>query len=297
MVHDHVIWYLNGLKEIVQDVVVIVNGLLSCEGRKKLENIGVSILIRENKGLDFSAWKAALDDRGWANIVRYDELILCNCSCYGPVYPFSEMFSVMEKRSCDFWGINRQPNAHDHMIGPSDDRFPMTEHIQSYFYVFRSCVLQSPSFRQWWDELEICSTYWEEVRLHEMSFSPWLESHGFIGDTFMNFQKYSRLAPQGDANFICPDTQLVEDRNPLVKRKLIFGSSVSCRRTLEALQRTKDFPFSVIVQDMARNMDISLWSRAKTRLLALLPGKSGLRYSITLWKMNLIVQKDSEGEA
>jgi len=296
IVHDHVTWYLNGLKEVAQDIMVIVNGLLSANDRRKLEKLGVDILVRDNIGYDFAAWKAALNHKGWAALAKYDEIILCNCSCYGPVYPLSEMFGVMEKRTCDFWGINRQPDAPEHLVGPKDARFPMTEHIQSYFYVFRSNALCAPAFRQWWDELEVCPDYWDEIRLHEMRFSPWLELHGLVGDTFMDFEKYKRLSPQGDANFNCPDTQLIEDRNPLVKRRLIFGSSEACRRTLATLWQMENFPFLMIVRDMKRNTDCSFKSRLKNRLQTLFPGKSARRSAVRLWKIELISQLDTKGD-
>lgn len=76
IVRDYVTYYLNALKEVAQDIIVIVNGKLSAEGRKKLEELGADILVRENEGLDFAAWKAALEDIGWDKLSLYDELIL-----------------------------------------------------------------------------------------------------------------------------------------------------------------------------------------------------------------------------
>ena len=116
-VHDHVAYYLRGLSEVARDVVVIVNGTLSGEGKKRLEALGVDFFVRENRGIDFAAWQAALARTGWETLSRYDELILCNSSCYGPMYPFSEMFRAMEGRECDFWGINRQPEVPEKILG------------------------------------------------------------------------------------------------------------------------------------------------------------------------------------
>ena len=133
IVRDYVAYYLQALKSVAQDITVIVNGSLSPEGRTRLEKLGIDILVRNNEGLDFGAWKHALLHRGWENIHGYDELVLCNCTCYGPVYPFSEMFSIMSRRVCDFWGINRQPDLPGKFLGPEQHRFPVREHIQSFF--------------------------------------------------------------------------------------------------------------------------------------------------------------------
>ena len=78
IVRDYVTYYLNGLKEVAQDIVVIVNGKLTANGRQKLEAQGIDILVRENYGLDFAAWKAAFEYLGWDKVHSYDELILCN---------------------------------------------------------------------------------------------------------------------------------------------------------------------------------------------------------------------------
>lgn len=47
------------------------------------------------------------------------ELVFCNDSCYPPLKPFSLVFSEMQKRECDFWGLTK-----NHEISP---------HIQSFF--------------------------------------------------------------------------------------------------------------------------------------------------------------------
>lgn len=136
VLHDYMEFYLKSLKEIAKDILVIANGRLSHESRDKLKNLDIDFLCRENKGFDFSAWRAGLEYKGWDTVRSYDELILCNCSCYGPIFPFSEMFSCMNERDCDFWGINRQPDKLEKYFIPGDPKSQMILHIQSYFYVF-----------------------------------------------------------------------------------------------------------------------------------------------------------------
>lgn len=64
VVRDYVIYYLRGLQEVAKDVVLIANGGVNDEGFAKLQGMGVEVLQRENHGLDFAAWKAALLQRG-----------------------------------------------------------------------------------------------------------------------------------------------------------------------------------------------------------------------------------------
>ena len=83
-VSDYVKYYVKALKEVTDRIVFIVNGKILPEGRREIEDIGPEIFNRENKGLDFGAWKETILSLGFEEILKYDELILCNCSSYGP---------------------------------------------------------------------------------------------------------------------------------------------------------------------------------------------------------------------
>lgn len=267
ILRPYVRYYLKELLQIAKNVLLIANGELTNESKKALDALGVRWMQRENRGLDFCAWKAGLAYVGWDKVRQYDELVLCNCSCYGPAYPFSETFDRMEDRDCDFWGINRQPDQPNKLIGPDGDRFPMTEHIQSYFYVFRKRALQLEAFRLWWDNLVEAGSYWEEIQEHELKFSGYLEQAGLVGDTLMDFQKYRALAPSGDAWSTCADVQLAEDRNPLVKRKVVFSSTDVAIRVLEHLHYYTDYPVDLILKDKPNRKYVSLLNIIKYHVM------------------------------
>lgn len=288
-VRDYVSYYLKGLKSVTRDITVIVNGSLSPECRTRLEKQDIDILVRKNEGLDFGAWQHALLHKGWDKLHEYDELILCNCSCYGPVYPFSEMFDAMSSRSCDFWGINRQPALPGKFIGPPQHHFSIKEHIQSYFYVFRKKALTSSAFQQWWDNLRCAENYWEEVGFHEMEFSGYLERSGLTGATYMDFEKYRRLAPGGDAFNVCADTQLTEDRNPLVKRKLILGNSPAVIPVLKHIIHATDYPLACITDDLGREFPYSRLKHDKCRILSCCLGQTAREhYKVKAFKYDLL---------
>ena len=112
IVRDFVIYYLSNLRK-VSEILVIVNGQITDESREKIEKIGCKVMVRENHGLDFGAWNDAIKSIGFEKIRTYDQLILCNCTCYGPIFPFEEMFNAMAQRDCDFWGITKHPTNKD----------------------------------------------------------------------------------------------------------------------------------------------------------------------------------------
>src|SRR5574344_1485014 len=102
IVRNYVSYYLSELHKI-SEILVIVNGNINIASRNILQQIGCQIFTRNNHGQDFGAWNDAIKFIGLDQIKKYDQLILCNFTCYGPIYPFEEMFKSMEQRNCDFW--------------------------------------------------------------------------------------------------------------------------------------------------------------------------------------------------
>ncbi len=290
ILHDYMEFYLKELKKISNDVVVIINGDISLKSSDKLKKNDIKFLQRENKGFDFSAWKAGIEYIGWDTIRSYDELILCNCSCYGPIFPFSEMFSKMESTNCDFWGINRQPDKLEKYFIPGDPKSQMISHIQSYFYVFRNTAITSSAFFSWWSNLKEAKSYWEEVSHHEIQFTRYLEKSGLSSDTYMDFNKYNTLSPKGDANFYFADTQLIEDRNPLLKRKLIFTFDEPSLNCIKYITNNTNYNEIYILNDIYRTQHISKIKYLRYRILSIITsGKRKERYKRKSLKYEFIV--------
>ena len=223
-VSDYVKYYVKALKEVTDRIVFIVNGKIQPEGRKEIEGLGLEIFNRENKGLDFGAWKETILSIGFPEIGKYDELVLCNCSSYGPAYPLSEVFSKMEQRKCDFWGITRHPATGSEIIAGNPET-AIVEHIQSYFIVFSRRVVESNGFQKWWTELEPTSNYSIEVGLHENRFTQYLHDCGFTYDTYVDCDKYFRRNCPYNTTFACADELLTADRDPFIKRKLFVNEA------------------------------------------------------------------------
>ena len=102
---DNYIFFLaEQIRLAVQRIVVTVNGKLDDESVRKLSSCADDIFIRENKGFDCGAYKDTLENYlGWEEVRKYDELILLNDSCYGPIYPLAPIFEQKDKRELDFW--------------------------------------------------------------------------------------------------------------------------------------------------------------------------------------------------
>ena len=69
---DYVKFYLKELLKVSSSVIVIANGKLTPESRRKIEGLGCEVQVRENKGLDFAAWKYIILKKGWAFVSSFD---------------------------------------------------------------------------------------------------------------------------------------------------------------------------------------------------------------------------------
>ncbi len=214
-VRDFVSYYVNALHDVADNVCVVVNGLLTDGSRQKLEAVSDSILVRDNTGFDVWAYKEAIEFLGWETIIGYDELIMCNFTCYGPVYPFSEMFDEMAKRNCDFWGAVKHPEQHNYLL-PNYQGY-IYEHIMSYFIVVRNPMLSSEEFRRYWDNLPQIKSKTESAAYHETVFTKHFEDLGYTSDAYVDLKDYEGRC--NNSSIFLADELLMKSRCPLVKRR------------------------------------------------------------------------------
>src|SRR5574344_98315 len=264
IVRDYVSYYLSELRKL-SDILVIVNGKIRDESKYILEKSGCKLFVRDNHGLDFGAWNDGIKHIGLEKIQELDQLILCNCSCYGPLYPFEEIFQTMGKKNCDFWGLTKHPDNSELLLFRSDENSKLISHIQSFFMVFNNKILKSLRFKQWWSDFIEYNDYMHEVAYHEVKFTKFFEDEGFKSDAYVNNDKYKSKVHKESAMFFAPLDLIREDRIPLIKRKLFIDYTHLFRQSLvripnEVLQYIKDntnYPTDNIWQDLIATQKMS----------------------------------------
>lgn len=204
IVRDYVRVYLEGLKDIASKVIVVANGGVNQEGKEILHKADVELIERENIGIDFWAYKTAIDSLGHT-ISQFEEVILTNCSSYGPIYPFEEMFSVMDKRKVDFWGITEWPLNANGYEGTW---------ILSYFIVFNPTVFLSDDWQHYWANLPKVFSREECIEKHETKFTSYFANRGYTYDVYCpNNKDYIDLTIEA------PDKLIIDMKCPILKRK------------------------------------------------------------------------------
>ena len=262
-VEDYVLYCLKGLQNVVDEILFVMNGEVDLESIQKIQKIGIDVLVRDNKDYDFGAWKAGIEYLGYDNLKLYEELLLTNGSFYGPIYPFSEMWTEMNKRECDFWGINRHPDINLYAI-PNDRNTRYDEHIQSYWLVFRKKILISEDFKNFWNNLKNLDSFPKAMGYGEFKLTKYFEKLGYKSDTYMNFDKYSHLIERNPT--FLTDKQVIEDRCPIIKRKYFCGlkdlilkycNDTGPKNLLEFLNKEKIYDINLIWDDLLEKHNLS----------------------------------------
>lgn len=64
----YVDYFLSKLVKSLDQLVIVANGELDADSRKRLERFADRIIVRENKGLDIAAYRQALLSIGWSKL-------------------------------------------------------------------------------------------------------------------------------------------------------------------------------------------------------------------------------------
>ena len=154
IVRDYVLYYLSELKKEVDAIVFVAdNAPASEEEVMKLKDLVVYASFVRHQSYDFGSYRLGyLWAREHGLLDSAEEVIFCNDSCYGPVFPFSTVFDRMAGCSCDFWGLSGNPE--------------IRYHIQSFFMVFRRIWIRASACK--WQSLQ--QTIDTEMRNVDASF-------------------------------------------------------------------------------------------------------------------------------
>ena len=233
--------------DFCKTVIVVVNGPLRDEDAEEIRSLGGRLICRKNEGYDFAAYKAGIESISVGEKLELDELILCNSSVYGPVFPLNELFQEMENRGVDFWGITQWSNCR-----------PWPDHIQSYFIVFGKKVLQAKCFSDYWNELPTMKSWGEAIKYGETRLTPYFSEKGYLWDTYMKKEVYSGRHPSPSH---CYPESLVRHRVPFIKRKCFsdkatyeeqikFSFGLQAKNAWEAIERTGTYDLNLILDDL-----------------------------------------------
>ncbi|CCF02594.1 glycosyl transferase [Streptococcus macedonicus] len=176
---EYKVIFLEALAKIVDEVHIVVNGELSQSGIRRLEAIG-KVTLRENKGYDVAAFRAGILNLGQERLKEYDQLLLVNDTNIGPFKDLETVFSSVDSKSLDFWGISLGEIQPD-FTGLNPFGY-IPEHIQTYFLVIERSLLHQKSFYRYWEKLRDTDSRQKAIGRHETYFTKYFANLGFRYD-------------------------------------------------------------------------------------------------------------------
>lgn len=164
-VDEYVVNYLSAIKAEGFKIVFVTSNLeLVRDDLTAVEALCSAIIHRENKGYDFAGWALAM--RAFPSIQSAKEVLVANDSVYGPLRPLRPIFEMMDRHTCDFWGITE-----------SDE---VEWHLQSYFLVFKQSAIRSPAYREFWAGVVALGEKQQVIERYELSLARSLSKGGLL---------------------------------------------------------------------------------------------------------------------
>lgn len=255
IIDDYLIFFLESLAQVTGRIIVAVNGLLAAESERELRRITEEIYVRQNTGFDFGAYKDVLENYLQPQeIACYNELVLCNDTCFGPFVPFQSIFSKMRSAALKFWSINYL-----------EDR--LLPHFQSYFMVFNDeaiqIVLDFLHNEVDTEAEDMVQAHGYEHALSEVILNKGVKT-GFYTSDIMEYHKIDI--------FQAPDYAIRFLGLPVLKKKVLsrdFCQKENCREALRLIAQKGEYPLKYIFkvgdrvyhEDFAKDINISCMSK------------------------------------
>lgn len=239
VVDNYVIYYLNSLKEVADQIIVVINGTVDAAGKIKLGMITNDIFVRPNKGFDFGAYKATLEEYLLSGeLEKFQRLILCNDTCFGPFVSFKTIFQTMDQRNLEFWSLNYRDNI-------------LLPYYESYFMVFSGRALGL--LKSFLDEVvngDVMEMTCAQGYEHNLSES--VMQQGILAGCYTSgHEKYPDLDIYRAPDYAAEHLEL-----PFLKKKCFSKEMIekeNCYAALAWIKKNTDYPIEYIERAVQRN--------------------------------------------
>lgn len=173
IIDDYVVYFIKELKKICQDLIFVSVSNVSEKEQIKLNGLANAFINKKNEGYDFGSWKSGIESIGFENLSKYDEIVLVNDSCYGPIFDIKKVFEKMDKKEdLGVWSITK---------GES-----IAKYLQSYLLVLRKNVFEKQFFIDFFATVSHRGTKIEYIKDFEIGLSSLIIENNIKFDSYCN---------------------------------------------------------------------------------------------------------------
>ena len=231
-IEDYQLYLLKGLQEISDYIVIVSDNPVYEKELIKLNGLCNTYKFIRHGEYDFGSYKYGYNYLLEHNILKEDDnLLFINDSNYGPVYPFENVINDFKSKQCDFYGLT---------VGSM-----FKEHIQSFFYIFKSKVFLSNIFRDFIQNIKQQLSPLCVIVAYEVELTSYLCKHGFTYNVFINknILKENYKVPSKYSYTLISDYAY-----PLLKKKSIQGfDNENIEMTLKIIQANNPDLYNIII--------------------------------------------------
>lgn len=227
---EYKLYFLKSIAKFVDNVLIVVNGQLPDSDIKSLSEIG-HVELRDNNGYDTAAFRYGINYLGKSGLSEYDELLLINDTNVGPIEDLTIVFSKMNQKEVDFWGISYGEEQDDFTQFNKYGYIPI--HLQSYFLVIEKSLLTCDDFYIYWQKLSDTDSRDKAIGKHETVFTKYFEDLGFTHSALIEDNTDSPM-------YIHP-LKMLKDGSPLIKYAA-FANYTNDKFAWQGLDRETEVP-------------------------------------------------------
>ncbi len=248
LIEDYVIYYLQELKKVADKIIFVSDSNISESELQKINNIIDNSIIGKHGEYDFGSYK-----RGYSLAKKLSflddcyELIICNDSCYGPLFQFDNLFETMSVKNLDFWGLTMNPIGK--ISTGNDIKEIELPHLQSYFIVFKPQVFTSNIFDNFITSVKKESTKDLIIIKYEEELTTLLSKNNFKYDVYCEHSKKIQ-----NAHVRAYENLITEDKCPLVKTSIYRETQrPKYPPNYKILKKYTNYDITLIKKDIKRN--------------------------------------------
>lgn len=263
------------LKKISTLLIITYHGVLDKSIKEHWEQEGIFVQKSEHVH-DVAMWQEMIlkwNEKTGRN--EFDELILANDSFFGPIYSFEDVFKHMEEEKIDFWGITvhgkiPKYDKYGKVIGKWE-RF-----LQRFFLVFRSDLLHSNEFLEFWKNLPLLDEYSKTETEFEFVLTSYFEEKGYKWSAFCDTSQWENVDCRRNISFLLfePYKLLKELSIPVVSKQLFYtdkevelcyNKGDENKKVLQYLKENSNYDVDFIYEYLINELNVyDLWSNTNS---------------------------------
>jgi rhamnosyltransferase len=234
-IKKNIYYYLDELKLAGFDIIFISSSDgISETDLKKLSNLCIKIINRENRGYDFYGWKIGLQI--YPQYPLHKALLLANDSVLGPFFNLRGIVDRLESNDADIVSMT--------------DSLQFHPHLQSYFLYCKKSVSVSKEFTDFFNRIRVLGFKMAIVRKYEVGFSQSLSRRFKLCALFSLENNLNRIQlldkPMNlvDATHDLWKPLITELKFPFLKKRVVVKKSLTIEEIAKVLAES-DSTYSI----------------------------------------------------